>query len=85
MKVVLHTVRDKLGIHARPAGQIVKLASQYQSDIKFSTATKSVDARRIMALMGLGVHEGDQLKVTLSGADEVAAATAFSAYLKKSL
>lgn len=85
MKVVLHTIRDKLGIHARPAGQIVKLVSQYQSEIKFSTDAKSVDARRIMALMGLGVHEGDQLKVTIKGTDEVAAAAAISAFLKKSL
>ncbi len=85
MKTVLHTVHDKLGIHARPAGQIVKLASQYKSDIKFSTAAKTVDARRIMALMGLGVHAGDQLKITFNGTDETAAAAAFSAYLKQSL
>lgn len=85
MKIVFHTVHDALGIHARPAGQIVKLASKYKSDIKFSTAAKTVDARRIMALMGLGVHEGDQLKVTFEGVDEAAAAAAFSAYLKESL
>ncbi|MBE6906871.1 HPr family phosphocarrier protein [Marasmitruncus massiliensis] len=85
MKTVLHIIQDKLGIHARPAGQIVKLASQYSSDIKFTTASKTVDARRIMALMGLGVHQGDQLKVTFEGTDEAAAAAAFSAYLKESL
>lgn len=85
MKTIKHIVQDKLGIHARPAGQIVKLASAYASDIKFVTDTRTVDARRIMALMGLGVHKGDQLTVIFNGPDEAAAAAAFSAFLKESL
>lgn len=82
MKTIKHIVQDQLGIHARPAGQIVKLASGFNSEIKIVAASKTVDARRIMGLMGLGIHKGDELTVTFEGADEAAAATTFSEFLR---
>ncbi|MEM1485648.1 HPr family phosphocarrier protein [Oscillospiraceae bacterium PP1C4] len=83
--MIRHIIQDQLGIHARPAGQIVKLASGFSSEIKFSTASKTVDAKRIMGLMGLGTHKGVELTVTFEGADEAVAAKAFSEFLKESL
>lgn len=82
MKTIKFTVTDPLGIHARPAGQIVKLAATFKCDIKIASTTKTVDAKRIMGVMGLGVKQGEAVTFTFDGADEAAAAAAIQDFLK---
>ncbi len=50
MKSITYTITDELGIHARPAGLLVKLAGGFQSKITISKEGKEADAKRIMAL-----------------------------------
>lgn len=76
MKTVTHVIADPLGLHARPAGLLVKLAGDFESDIVVTTSTGNADAKRIMALMRLGAKQGTLLTVTCSGPDEEAAAEA---------
>ena len=76
MKTVTHVIADPLGLHARPAGLLVKLAGDFESAIVVTTSTGSADAKRIMALMRLGAKQGTLLTVTCSGPDEEAAAEA---------
>lgn len=81
MKTVTHVIADPLGLHARPAGLLVKLAGDFESTIVVTTSTGTADAKRIMALMRLGARQGTLLTVTCSGPDEEAAAEAIRRFL----
>ncbi len=64
------TILNKLGIHARPAAQFVRVASRFQSDVTVEKDDESVDGKSIMGLMMLAVGWGAEIKVTVDGADE---------------
>ena len=85
MKIVEYTIKDALGIHARPAGLLVKEAGKFQSKIMIASPKKEVDAKRIMGVMSLGVKKGDTVKLTIEGEDEDAAASALKAFLSANL
>ena len=85
MKEFSYVITDKEGIHARPAGLLVKEAAKFASDIKVSKDDKRGDLKRIFSVMGLGAKCGDTLTVTISGADEDAAAAAVEAFLKANM
>ena len=85
MKTFEYTITDELGIHARPAGMLVKEASKFASKIMIASPKKEVDAKRIMGVMGLGVKGGDTVKITIEGEDEETAAAAMQAFLESNL
>ena len=85
MKTIEYTITDELGIHARPAGMLVKEAAKFQSKIMVASPKKEVDAKRIMGVMSMGAKKGDPLKVTIEGTDEDAAAEAIEEFLKANL
>ena len=66
-------IQDEIGIHARPAGLLVKEAKSFHSEIMLSVNGKKVDIRKLMALMALGVKNGDEVTITAEGDDEDAA------------
>ena len=75
MRSFMYTIKAPVGMHARHAGMLVKETSRYQSDITFTKGDRSVNAKGILALMGLGVIQGDLVKITIEGEDEDIAAT----------
>ena len=80
MKEFNYTITDPQGIHARPAGVLVKEAAKYQSTITLEKDGKTGDAKRIFAVMGLAAKCGNTLNVKVEGPDEdegVAKATPF--------
>ena len=85
MKTFDYTIKDELGIHARPAGMLAKTAKGFESVITIEKDGKSVNAQKLMMLMGLGVKCGDTVKVTVEGADEEAASKAIEDFLQKNL
>lgn len=85
MKTFTYTIKDDLGIHARPAGLLVKTAKNFNSEITIAKDGKSVNALKLMALMGLGVKCGDTTTVTVSGEDEESAASAMEEFFKSNL
>ncbi len=85
MKEFQYTIKDELGIHARPAGQLVKVAAGFACNIQVTGPTKKADAKRIMAVMQLGVKQGHTVTVTCDGADEDAAAAALETFFKENL
>ena len=85
MKSINYTITDELGIHARPAGLLVKLAGGFQSDITIVKDGKEANAKRIMALMGLRATKGSEITVKIEGPDEDDAATAVENFLKANL
>ena len=70
MKSFSYTVKDELGIHARPAGMLVKEVKNFQSKVTLEKDGKSVDASRLMAVMGMGVKKNQTVTVTVEGDDE---------------
>ena len=83
--IFFYTIKDSVGIHARPAGALVKLAKKYKSEIRFSVGDKSAKADSILALMSLGAKQGTRLKIEVHGADEDEALDAFRAFLYENL
>lgn len=74
MKTFEYIIRDENGIHARPAGLLVKQAKAYECGISIAKGDESADARKLFALMSLCVKQGDTVTVTCDGADEADAA-----------
>ncbi|MCD8181571.1 MAG: HPr family phosphocarrier protein [Firmicutes bacterium] len=85
MKEFNYTITDPQGIHARPAGILVKEAAKYQSSITIEKDGKTGDAKRIFAVMGLGVRSGQTIRITVDGSDENEAAAAVEEFLKANL
>ena len=63
MKNFEYTVKDELGIHARPAGLLVKEAKKYESKITLTKEGKTVEATKLMAVMSLAVKCGQTVTV----------------------
>lgn len=85
MKSFTYTITDEVGIHARPAGLLVKKAKEFDSTITIEKDGKSVNASKLMALMGLGVKCGETVTVTAEGSDEEKAASALEEFFKSNL
>ena len=86
MKQFEYTIHDPLGIHARPAGMLVKEAKAFADTVV--TLTKNgttVKATQLMKLMSLGVKKGDVVIVAAEGADEDAAIIAVSNFFQNNL
>ena len=85
MKEFQYTVKDACGIHARPAGLLVKVVKGFSSTATLEKNGKSVDATRLMALMGMGVKQGETVTVKVEGEDEEAAAAAIQQFLTENV
>ena len=82
MKEFSYTIKDELGIHARPAGLLVKQASKFNSAIIIEKDDKKGDAKKIFSVMGLGVKSGDTITVRTQGEDEEDAKNAILSFLE---
>ena len=76
------TVTDQNGIHARPAGLLVKEAQKLSSDIGIACRGKIADGKKLFAIMSLGAKCGDVLTVTLEGINEQADAAALYRFMQ---
>lgn len=85
MKTFEYIITDELGIHARPAGALVKEAKKFESRITIQKGDKEVEATRLMALMGLGVKCGDKIMIKAEGADEDTAIGQMEVFIKNNL
>lgn len=85
MKRFIYVIKDELGIHARPAGMLVKTAAGFDSKVVLSNGVKEADGKRIMAVMAMAVKQGQQITVTIEGPDEDAAAAALADFMEKML
>ncbi len=85
MKLFKYVITDEVGIHARPAGILVKEAKATGAKVTLEANGKTVDATKLMAIMGMGVKKGTEVTVTVEGADEDAAAEKLEAFFKANL
>ncbi|WP_444644046.1 HPr family phosphocarrier protein [Caproiciproducens sp. R1] len=70
MKQFSYTVKDKNGIHARPAGTLVKFCKEFQSEIQISGKQGTASLKKLFSLLGLNIQFGDEVTVTVEGPDE---------------
>lgn len=85
MKTFLYTIKDEQGIHARPAGELVKKAKGFSSEIKIGKNGKMADAKKIFGIMGLAAKQGDTVEFSFSGEDEEQAYTEIAAFMEANL
>ncbi|WP_315308570.1 HPr family phosphocarrier protein [Pseudoramibacter alactolyticus] len=85
MKEFTYTITDPAGIHARPAGILVKKAQPYASEIIIDKDDKQANAKSMLSVMGLGAKNGDVIVVKADGADEADAAADLETFFKENL
>lgn len=85
MREIKYVIKDAMGIHARPAGLLIKEAGKFTCSITIKKDTKEVDAKRIIGVMGLGVKQGEEITVIFDGPDEEEAARTVTEFLKANL
>lgn len=78
-----YTITDPNGLHARPAGLLVKEAQKFSSTVKLTRGEKSADLKRLFAIMGMGVKCGETVEVAVDGADEVQAAQTLEKFFQE--
>ncbi len=70
MQQFTYCIKDPLGIHARPAGLLVKEVQGYESKVEIIKDDKIVDASKIMAVMSLGIKCGHTITLKVNGESE---------------
>lgn len=85
MKQFEYIIKDELGIHARPAGLLVKEAGKFNATITLQKDGKSAEAKRLFAVMGLGIKNGDAIIVTVEGDEEEAAFNCMKLFFEANL
>ncbi|MDB9741721.1 HPr family phosphocarrier protein [Akkermansiaceae bacterium] len=77
------TITNKLGVHARPAAQFVKIANSFDAEVVVEKDGEEVDGRSIMGLMMLAAGHGSILKITTEGPDENESLETLGALIKR--
>jgi len=70
------TVKNRAGLHTRPAASLVKLAAKFRSDFIISKDSFEINGKSIIGVMTLAAEQGSVLRLRFSGEDEAAAAAA---------
>jgi phosphocarrier protein len=85
MKTFDYVIKDAVGIHARPAGFLVKAAKEFKSEITLKKGDKSANMTQLFGLMKLGVKCNDTVTVTASGEDEDQAIASIKTIMEQNL
>lgn len=85
MKTFTYIIKDKEGIHARPAGIIVAEAKKYSSSISITNKGKKADLKRIFGVMGLCVKSNEEVLIEIDGSDEELAYTKLKELFEENL
>ncbi len=77
------TIRNRLGLHARPAGEFVKVASKFNSNVTVSKGELEVNGKSIMGVMTLAAECGSKVTVRADGEDAESAVEALAELLDR--
>lgn len=72
------TIQNKLGLHARSAAQLAKIANRFSCEIKVARNAEFVNGKSIMGLLTLAAAKGTKIKVICEGADSEEAMSAIA-------
>jgi phosphocarrier protein len=85
MKEFTYTLKDEMGLHARPAGLLAKKAASYKSSVSIGCGAKSGDAKKIISVMRLCAKWNDVLHFRVEGEDEEQAAQGLLSFLSENV
>lgn len=85
MKRFEYVIKNEAGIHIRPAGMLVKEARKYESRAVLYAGEKCAEAVRLMAVMGMGVKQGQTVAVEVTGDDEEQAYEGLKRFFEENL
>lgn len=85
MKEFKYVITDAQGIHARPAGELVKAVKPFSCSVKIEKGGKEGDCKKIFGIMGLGVKKGEEVVLKFDGEDEEAAYETVSKFMQENL
>lgn len=85
MKEFNYVITDPEGIHARPAGELVKAAKAFSCSIKLVKDGRAGDCKNIFGIMGLAVKQGNEVTLTFDGEDEEAACETIQKFMQENL
>jgi len=71
-------LKNKYGLHMRPAERLVSLANRFRSDVRVVRGADEVNGKSIISIISLGAEPGTTLKVRCTGSDEADALKAIS-------
>lgn len=80
-----HKIKDPVGLHARPAGLLVKKAGEYQSKISLMKDNRTADAKSMLSIMALGAKTENELLIRIEGQDEEVAMTELEQFFEANL
>jgi len=83
MRQFKYIIQDELGLHARPAGLMVKEIKALSCDVKIEGNGKSAEASKIMAIMAMGIKKDMEVTVTIAGEGEEEAAVKLEQFFKE--
>lgn len=76
------TVKNHLGLHLRPAGELCRLAMGYKSDIKICFRNKEFSAKSILGILSACVQQNDEIMLVCAGSDEEEASRAITDFIE---
>lgn len=85
MKTVVYVVKDEAGLHARPAGMLVKETQMIKSSVNIVKEGRKINAKSILGIMSTRIKHGDDLVLEIEGEDEEKAATDLETFLNANL
>jgi phosphocarrier protein len=80
-----YTIKDPIGIHARPAGGLARLCKGFKSAVVFKKGDKAASGNKLIALMAMAVKQGDTVRVAAEGPDEGEAIAELEKYFQENL
>jgi len=85
MKDLSYTITDPLGIHARPAGLLIKKLAGFACAVTIRRGDDSCDGKKLLALMKMRVKQGETLVIQADGPDEDACVAEAGKFLAENL
>lgn len=85
MKCFEYTVRNPVGLHARPASGLIAAARTYESEITIEKGCAYANPKSLLSVLALNVNQGDRIRVTAEGADEAEAIAGLELFLRENL
>lgn len=85
MKTFEYVITDPVGIHARPAGMLVKEVKESGAEVTITCNGKSTNAGKLMSLIAMGIKQGDTVAVVVEGEKEEEAAVRIKQFLENNL
>ncbi len=85
MEQFTYTIKDPAGIHARPAGNLVKLVRESGSEVSIEKNGQTANLKKLFTVMALGVKQGDTVTIRVSGDDEKTLLEKLKAFLEENL